>query len=298
MTNQLSISDLAFEKIKKRRLDAENRFYEISLFQQNEEVDELTKKINKLNRLIGKAMSDNVEHDELVKEKSELEKKLSLLFPSNDFNVEYYCKKCNDTGFLNGRTCECFKKVYNELLCEKLGIPQRKLATFNDDTLSKKITTLAKAYLKYSETEYSNFTSSLFIGLCGTGKSFLAQCIASKFANEKNVLFLSAFNLNNVFVKYHSAPIEEKPFYFSALTDCDLLIIDDLGTEPIYNKITIEYLFMVIDERRKNDKPFLITTNHDLKELFSRYGERVFSRLVQEGTTDILYFEDKNLRNF
>lgn len=297
MINQLSISDLAFEKIKKRRLDAENRFYEISLFKRNEEADELTKKINKLNRLIGKAMSDDVEYDELVKEKSELEKKLSSLSPSNGLAVKYYCKKCNDTGFLNGKTCECFKKVYNELLCEKLGIPQRKNVTFNDDTLSKKITTLSRAYVKYSEIEYSNFNSCLFIGLCGTGKSFLAQCLASKFEQEKNVLFLSAFNLNNVFVKYHSAPIEEKPFYFSALTDCDLLIIDDLGTEPIYNKVTVEYLFMVIDERRKNDKPFLITTNLDLKELFSRYGERVFSRLVQEGKTDILYFEDKNLRN-
>lgn len=297
MINEHSISDLAFERIKKRRLEAENRYYEKNTFGKNEQFDELSLQINKLNRLIGKALSDGKDYKNLAKEKSELELKRNKLFPKTISSPEYFCKKCNDTGFVYGKICECFKKLYSELLCEKLGIPSQQKATFEQDTLSKKIPTLRNTYIKYSNLAFSDFISSVFIGLCGTGKTYLAECIASKFEKEKNVLFLSAFNLNNILVKYHSAPIEEKPFYFSTLTECDLLIIDDLGTEPIYNKVTIEYLFTLLDERRKNGNPFIVTTNLNLNELYSRYGERIFSRLVQKGKTDIMHFDCVNLRN-
>lgn len=297
MINDHSISDLTFERIKKRRQKAENRYYEKITFRENEQYNELTSRINKINRLIGKALSEGKDHKNLSKEKKELEQKRNRLFPETLSSPEYFCKKCNDTGYVNGKTCECFKKLYSELLCEKLGIPSQEKATFEKETLSKKVPTLGNTYIKYSNLDFPDIVSSVFIGLCGTGKTYLAECIASKFEQEKNVLFLSAFNLNNILVKYHSAPVEEKPFYFSTLTECDLLIIDDLGSEPIYNKVTVEYLFALFEERRKNGNPFIVTTNLNLSEILSRYGERVFSRLVQKGKTEIIHFDCANLRN-
>ena len=140
-------------------------------------------------------------------------------------------------------------------------------------------------------------SSYVFYGKCGVGKTFLAECIANELQKKFDVLYLNSFELNNLFIKYHTAPLEEKNFYFSSLINSDLVIIDDLGTEPIYNKVTLEYLYLFLSERTKNNKPFIITTNLSPKEILARYGERIFARIFQNGNTEpCILFPDNNLR--
>ena len=297
MNNNDLISDVVFNELKRRREERAKKLEYVEYARSSDaRLKELNLNLNKLNRLIAQATikGENcqnflAEKEKLLKEKQDYEK---TLFANYNFN--FYCEKCRDTGFEN--LCTCFKKLYKNVLFEKLGITPILSADFSMDTLSNK-TQLKNIYQKFKTQDLNDFNSCVFLGKCGTGKTFLASCIASNFERQGDVLFLTAFDLNNVFIKYHCAPIEEKPFYFSTLTNCELLVIDDLGSEPIYNKITLEYLFLLLQARKTAKKPFIITTNLSLKEILSRYGERVFSRMIQEDNTEVYEFDCENLRN-
>lgn len=293
------ISDIVFNILKGRRAERQKEIddYNFSL-SIDDNLKVLNCKINKLNRLIGSAKINNARYDNLELEKQNLINERDKYIKNNyKFNEpNFHCKKCKDTGYYNNKICSCFKKLYKQTLFDKLNISQNYQFDFSMDTLSEK-TNLKIIYQQQKAQSLENFKSSLFLGKCGTGKTFLATCIANKFSTQGEIIFLTAFDLNNVFIKYHCAPIEEKPLYYSILTDCDLLIIDDLGAEPIYNKITIEYLFIILEARKNKNKPFLITSNLTLNEILNRYGERVFSRMVQEGKTICNEFDCENLRN-
>ena len=299
MNNNDLISDVVFNELKRRREERAKKLEYVEYVRSSDaRLKELNLNLNKLNRLIAQATikGENcqnflTEKEKLLKEKQDYEK---TLFANYNFN--FYCEKCQDTGFENQNLCTCFKKLYKNVLFEKLGITPILSANFSMDTLSNK-TQLKNIYQKFKTQDLKDFNSCVFFGKCGTGKTFLASCIASNFERQGDVLFLTAFDLNNVFIKYHCAPIEEKPFYFSTLTNCELLVIDDLGSEPIYNKITLEYLFLLLQARKTAKKPFIITTNLSLKEILSRYGERVFSRMIQEDNTEVYEFNCENLRN-
>lgn len=137
----------------------------------------------------------------------------------------------------------------------------------------------------------------LILGDVGTGKSHLVGCIANELQNKGfNIVLLSACELNTIFLKYHTAPVEDKSFYISLLTGCDLLIIDDLGTEPIYKNVTEEYFLMILNERLLNKMPYIVTTNLTQAQLFERYGERILSRLNDKRSGKTTKIEGVDLR--
>ena len=76
----------------------------------------------------------------------------------------------------------------------------------------------------------------------------------------------------------------------------EVLVIDDLGTEPIMENITVEYLFLLLNERRANALPTLVATNLTLDELKARYSERISSRLLDRSTTQMLRFFGRDVR--
>ena len=85
---------------------------------------------------------------------------------------------------------------------------------------------------------------------------------------------------------------------FDALLDAPLLLIDDLGAEPLMRNITIEYLFLLLSERGLRDRHTVITTNLTPVQLQERYGERVSSRLLNRDTTGIIKLTGKDLRQY
>ena len=98
--------------------------------------------------------------------------------------------------------------------------------------------------------------------------------------NGNNVLFMTAYQLNNTFLQYHLADVSQKSLMLSNLTDVDVLVIDDLGTENVLKNVTMEYLYLLINERLLNGKMTVVSTNLNLTELQNRYEDRIFYRLT------------------
>ena len=183
MNNNDLISDVVFKELKRRREERAKKIeYAEYIRSTDAGLKDLNLKINKLNRLIAQAAIKGekcqnflAEKEKLLKEKQDYEK---TLFANYNFN--FYCEKCRDTGFENQNLCTCFKKLYKNVLFEKLGITPILSADFSMDTLSNK-TQLKNIYQKFKTQDLNDFNSCVFLGKCGTGKTFLASCIASNF---------------------------------------------------------------------------------------------------------------------
>jgi len=134
-------------------------------------------------------------------------------------------------------------------------------------------------------------------GKTGVGKTFLTECIASEIIDGGHIVsFVSAFGMNNLFTSYHTTYDSSKPTFLSTLLDPDLLIIDDLGTEPIFKNITKEYLYLILSERSRQNKLTIISTNLDPIELMSRYNERISSRLFNKRESLLLQINGSDIR--
>lgn len=206
---------------------------------------------------------------------------------------KYECKKCEDNGFYsNGKMCECFDKRLKEKLIQESSQNLNKLPTFElyDENVAKteehknqliKLKKFMQSWVDNKTTEKQHLIT--ISGDTGVGKSYLTECTAT-YALKKGYLvsLITAFSMNNIFLKYISSKNEDKVATFDSLMDPDLLIIDDLGAEPVIKNVTIEYLYLIISERLSNKKSTIITTNLDPLAIRDRYGERIFSRLFNK----------------
>ena len=235
----------AFNKHNSARFD-----FSKAKFTGNKEAEE------KASAEIGKAAEDM----------SIISKKLGIT--ADMLQPDYTCKQCNDTGFLkNGKRCSCFKKLAIEITLDELGIDEKNLPAFSSskDVTQNKLDKFYPKFIAYCDHFSEKSKNVVVSGSVGTGKSHLVGCIASE--------------LNTIFLKYHTAPVSDKAFYISLLTGCDLLVIDDLGSEPIYKNVTDEYILMILSERLSNGMPYIVTTNLTQTQLLERYGDRIVSRL-------------------
>ena len=133
----------------------------------------------------------------------------------------------------------------------------------------------------------------LLLGQTGLGKTFFLGCTARALREKgQRVKYLSAYQLLELFRAQHFGERHTLP----ALIDVDFLAIDDLGTEPIYRNITIEYLQILLDERLRQHKHTAVTSNCLPAQLTERYGERVTSRLFDAPTTSVYGLTGADLR--
>lgn len=254
-------------------------------------------KINQLNYLIAKKKCDKID---TLQDEEELNKlrttQISLLKKLNltpeDLEPNYLCKTCQDSGVYNGHPCNCYKTELTKRILRSNGINYKELKTFKDfdesvaqtkkqqQSLSK-LKKLGEQYVsKFRDTKYENI---YIYGETGTGKTFFTQCIASSLIRKYvYVNIVSAFQMNNIFLNYHGSFDKDKSNILSALLDPDLLIIDDLGTEPLFKNVTREYLGVVITERNLHKKRIIITSNLTPNDLLDRYGERIYSRIFSK----------------
>ncbi len=221
-------------------------------------------------------------------------KKANLLsrggYPADYLDIHYTCPQCRDTGYIDGVKCACFRQASVSLLYEQSGIREL-LKQDNFDALSyeyyggedltrfQNAVTTCKNFVRNFNSDYHNL---FFYGTVGTGKSFLSGCVAKELIEKGNlVIYFSATRLFNELSRcaFQRDNREELSGFLDDLFGCDLLIIDDLGTE-LTNSFVASQLFSCLNERHLRKKATIISTNLSLQELSDRYSERIFSRIT------------------
>lgn len=208
------------------------------------------------------------------------------------------CKICNDTGYANGKYCKCVVKRVIQSEAENLALPQ------TDFTAAKKSApkAISKLYEKAEQyiNEYPDNKKPFFIilGSAGTGKTILASAIATEMlARGAATVTVSAFEMVKRAKDYHTQfAIDDYRDLFTPMLDCDLLVIDDLGTETVLKNITREYFYTIINERWLHGRNTIITSNLSPNDLLARYGEAVFSRLCDKNKANLFTVTAPNAR--
>ena len=253
------------------------------------------------------AGKDCKELQKIIAEARDKKKKIltKMNLKESDLVPQYECKKCSDTGVYNGYVCSCYKKRRNEELGKAFGIEISKQKTFKNfntkicknESQAKELETIKTKLEKWVE-DYPNAKKSkiLLMGKTGLGKTYITECIANAFLEKgRSVCFVSAFEMVNCFLKYHTTFDKDKYSWIEPFIEADVLIIDDLGTEPKLKNVTLEYLYLLISEREKYSKPIIITTNYsNPQNILEAYDERIYSRLInkQEGAVFVLSGDD------
>lgn len=220
-------------------------------------------------------------------------------FPEDVLSMRYHCDNCKDTGFVDGEMCYCFKQAIIDRFYMDPGrkeiLERENFSTFDesyysdeaiDETTGDTYREIARdAYRKaysYVQNFPTNKRNLLLTGSTGVGKTFLSNCIAKALmVAGYTVLYMSAFRLFEVFENYRFKTGDENRQAvrdFDMILDCDLLIIDDLGSE-VGNTYTWSQLFICMEERQLHAKPIVISTNLNMTEISARYSERIASRL-------------------
>lgn len=216
-------------------------------------------------------------------------------YPADYLEPIYNCPECHDTGYItdaNGlkEKCSCLRQQEIRLLYAQSNI-QGMVAKENFSTLSydyyqgedlRRFEAAVQLSRDFVRNFNSCFQNLFFYGTVGTGKSFLSGCIARELLQMgKSVLYFSASGLFDTLARY-SFDIRSKETLHDLYDDiygCDMLIIDDLGTE-ITNAFVTSQLFSCLNERYLRGRSTLISTNLSLEELRDRYSDRIFSRIT------------------
>lgn len=293
--------------------------------------DEIARNAVKATRLTLAGDEHALEELKQVNQELSEDKKALLIahnYPSDYLTLTYTCKDCKDTGYitdekwqdedhvlLSKNKCHCFKQAIVDLLYTQSGIrraiERENFSTFSYDYFDQTridpttgltsyenmvhVVASCQSFIQEFDTSFQNI---LFYGTPGVGKTFLTNCIAKELLNSAHtVIYLTSFQLFDILEKHKFSKgedynIEEQ---FQGILDCDLLIIDDLGTE-LNNSFVSSQLYLCINERQLSEKSTIISTNLSLDDLSKQYSERIFSRITSNYTLLKLFGDDIRLK--
>ena len=226
-------------------------------------------------------------------------------FTEDWLDVRYTCPKCKDKGSVGGYACECYKlllrSIEYEKLCSKLPVNKCRFDNFKLDYYPegagispRRRMESVLGYCKAYADDFSLSSPSLLLyGKTGLGKTHLSLAIAGKAVEAGyGVIYMTAQNLFNRLEreKFGRGDGENTE---QAILDCDLLIIDDLGSE-FSTQLTVSALYNIVNCRGLEEKPTIISTNLVPDELKSTYSDRIASRILSAYT--ILQFDGADIR--
>lgn len=240
--------------------------------------------------------------EQLRKLSSEKEALLSSYgYPADYLELQYKCPDCQDTGYVDGQKCHCFRKSIIDFLYTQSNL-QEVLERENFNTLSfryysdrhidpltgrsslESMKTAVSVCRKFTGNFATDRGNLLLCGDTGVGKTFLTHCIAKELLDQTfSVIYMTASQLFDVFAKKQFDKDINATIEYEHIYDCDLLIIDDLGTE-FANTFTTSQLFVCLNERLLRGGSTVISTNLSLDDLNALYSERVFSRITSAYT--------------
>lgn len=263
-------------------------------------------------RIMGNKGGDDVHETAQMFISSQQEERNKLLtqngFPVDYLDKQYVCELCHDTGRIGRDLCKCVIQLAINTAFEDSGIdPKQSFENFDinlqktptDRIAMTKIRDAAITYAdSFPDTEKRDL---LYFGEPGVGKTFLVNCIGGRILKRGySVLKLSAHRLIQLTLDtLRTDPIDRPDFILP-----DLLIIDDLGTEPMIRNITIETLLSILCQRQDMNKATVVSTNLDVLSsgsipndtIWSVYGERFASRLMAPKTVKIQAIHTENVR--
>ena len=232
-------------------------------------------------------------------------------FAPDYMELRYHCGECQDTGYINGQKCRCFKKEQIRLLYSQSNIEEVlerenfgafSFEYYDDTTIIPAIQMTVADYMhqvygwcrRYVDEFEEKGGNLIFTGSTGVGKTFLTNCIAKALIDKyQSVIYLSSNDLFDIFskTKFHYETEEEMRDMYQYILDCDLLIIDDLGTE-LNNTFVSSQLFYCINERLLRKRSTIISTNLSLDMLRDTYSDRISSRIISQYAIIPLYGDD------
>ena len=283
--------------------NADIRYYKIM---QNKDYAKLEKQKRALVLEQAKCLFENTpttDIDNKIKElkTQQIETLGKLGYPKDFLDIKYHCNKCKDTGFIDNDKCVCLEKKIIETIFSNSNLTtHRTFKDFNVNLYDDK--SFAEKLIKFANKIIQNKAvletpTILFKGKVGVGKTYFLECLANELINEAVVtVFMTAFEFSQKLLEWHLGTFEDKNLMQQMFIDCDVLIIDDLGTEPIYQNVSVEYLQNIIDLRMLKKKLTIISTNLETNQFFNRYGDRLGSRLLINHNSLKIEINNKDLR--
>lgn len=234
-------------------------------------------------------------------------------FSEDELSMRYMCEKCQDTGVLGDKTCECYNRRLVMKAFEKSNLSQQlrsqSFKTFDLSLYSQepdpqygisphanmqRILEVCKGFINEFERTDKNL---LFWGESGLGKTFLSTCIAKELIKKGfSVIYETTYQIVSLLEDYkfkRSQDLAETKNQTERLYESDLLILDDLGAE-FSTAYTNAALFDILNSRLITNKKTIINTNLNMKALSDRYSERVISRIM--GSYQSLQFIGEDIR--
>ena len=296
MTREQSY-EKAFEK-QKEVLSYKKAVFETAVSNLSKQNDEFANINSRLSQL-GSALAiiaisgDTASLCKMQQEMNELSlRRDEILKSAGIVDIKYDCDACKDTGYINGKICECIHNSAKQLVIDSLSsalpLDSCRFENFDlnyypqkaaDGTNPRKYMT---AVFKMCKEYVINFDpaknqSLLFIGNTGLGKTHLTLSIVYELLNRGfNVIYGAAYNLFSEMETEHFD--RHTNTAYNAAINCDLLVIDDLGGEFVSPYIQ-SLFYNIVNTRDLANKPTIINTNLTMGEIASRYTPRVASRL-------------------
>ena len=234
-----------------------------------------------------------------------LEKKRLLTengYPADYLDMPYTCPDCRDTGYIGRQKCRCFRREEIRLLYSASHLEhvlsEENFSTLSFDVYDEEQKLRMPSVIRICQDFVDTFGDSgknlHFYGPVGTGKTFLSNCIAAALLEQgDSVVYFTAFQFFERFSLPVAADGAGAAARHEALLDCDLLILDDVGTE-LANTFTVSRLFQVLNERALRKRATILSTNLPPKEFRDTYSERIFSRISASYT--LVKFSGSDIR--
>ena len=279
-----------------------------TVYNQIPELENLHNSLSLLGVKQARKLLNGDEHalQELKEERKKLTDRKAMLLTSAGYPADYLepiydCADCRDTGYIGNQKCHCFQKAIIDLLYTQSNL-KNVLAKENFSTFSfayysenhvdpvtgrSSLETMQNAHrtaLEFVDTFSDEFRNLFLYGDTGVGKTFLSNCIAKELIDRAfSVIYFTAYDFFDTLAKSKFEKDDTAEMMSEHIFDCDLLIIDDLGTE-LPNSITVSQLFLCLNERLLRRKSTVISTNLSLESIVDIYSERTFSRITSNYT--------------